>query len=71
MTNLPFANILLKHVTTICNRIKVVLLKFHRTSASIIFINKVIFNELTVEFAIVKGQRITEKTDRSIAQLIS
>ena len=71
MTNLPFANILLKHVTIICNRIKVVLLKFHRTSASIVFIKKVTFNELTVEFAIVKGQCVTEKTDRSIAQLIS
>ena len=47
MANLLIISILPKRVTVVCNKIKAVTLKLHKTSACFAFIKKVMSNELT------------------------
>lgn len=54
--NLSVISILSKCVAVICNKMNVVRVKLHKTSASIAFIKKVISNELTPKLAIIKEQ---------------
>ena len=56
-----------KHATVVCNKLKVITLKLHKISASIIFIKKLIFKKLTTKFAIVNRKFINEQ-DRFFAQ---
>ena len=58
--NLSVIGIQRKRVTFVCNKIKVVMLKLHKTSGTITSRNKVIFDELTQKFATVKGQLLAQ-----------
>lgn len=58
---------LLVHSTVVCHKIKVITLKLHKYSASTAIIKKLIFNELTKEFAVVNRQFINEQ-DRFFTQ---
>ena len=62
MANLSIINILPNRVADIYIKLKRITSKLHNTSASIAFIKKVLFADVILKFALVKGQFIN-KTD--------
>ena len=70
MANLSLINILPDRVAVQYIQLKRIMSKMHRTSSSIAFIKKAIYNDITPVFAKVKGQFINKNNQLKSEKLI-